>query len=949
MTLEAGTRIGRYEIQSLIGVGGMGEVYLAQDTELDRPAALKFLPHEVAADPRRMSRFVQEAKAASALNHPNILTVYDIGQTGEGQRYFASEFVDGVTLREHLKSHRVKLGEVLDVCSQVASALVAAHAAGIVHRDIKPDNIMVRRDGYVKVLDFGLAKLAGRPSSGVDSEAATRALVLTEEGTMMGTVSYMSPEQASGGDVDARTDVWSLGVVLYEMLTGHLPFKGKSASHTIVSILDDEPPPLSHFLADAPEALQEIIDDALNKDRDARFQTAKQMHAKLQRLKRRLDAGVHLDQTVSPDVSSVPSGEGATRSAGGGALLARTLPARPQTTVRSSDTLAAPESPSAEFGGSAGRGRGLRKVVVGALAVALVAGLAVAGYRLRNRLHQTGERAPFASLSSMKLTKLTASGATNSAAISPDGKYAARIVWEGGRHSLRLRQLATTSERMLIPPDPNIFMLGPPTFSHDGSYVYYVAGRRGQLFRELFRVSLMGDDPQKLVYDIDSAATLSPDGRRLAFRRHMPKDGEDLLVVANSDGSGEETLASYKLPQRIDSPAWSPDGKTIAYVVNGTDEEGYYVNLDAVSVSNRKVTKVSAERWRVLGSLAWLSDASGLIVNARDRASLPSTPAQVWYVSFPEGRAQKITNDLNNYVGVSLTADSKTLLAKQGRDTANIWLAPSADLARARQLTSDGSNGFAGISWLPDGRVVYDSDASGNTDIWVTDADGTNARQLTFDPYTDSGATTTPDGRYILFRTNRGVGWGIWRMNADGSNARELVRNVDGNQTMGLQPSPDSQWVYYITRDETGRPAVWRVPVEGGEPVKVLGDKVGYVRLSPDGKTIFSTHQPPEPNATIKIYLFSAETGEELRSFDQPEDMHDTRDWSPDGQAIDYVVTTDGVSNIWRLPLNGGRPRQLTDWKSDIIYRFAWSRDGRTLAAARGTATTDLVLIKDFR
>ncbi|HYN85710.1 MAG TPA: protein kinase [Pyrinomonadaceae bacterium] len=947
MTLEAGTRIGRYEIQSLIGVGGMGEVYLARDTELDRPAALKFLPHEVAADPRRMSRFEQEAKAASALNHPNILTIYDIGQTETGLRYFAAEFVDGVTLREHLKNHRVKLGEVLDVCSQIASALVSAHAAGIVHRDIKPENIMVRRDGYVKVLDFGLAKLSGRPSGGVDSEAATRALVLTEEGTMMGTVSYMSPEQASGSEVDARTDVWSLGVVLYEMLTGHLPFKGKSASHTIVSILDDEPPPLAQFLADAPEALQEIVDDALSKDRDARFQTAKQMHAKLQRLKRRLDAGVHLDQTISPDTSSIPSSEGVTRSAGGG-LMSRTLPARHQTTVRSSDGVQAPSSPDAGSAETRGRRRGAQTLVVAALSVALLAGLGFAAYRFAHRLRpQAG--APFAPLSSMKLTKLPASGATWSASISPDGKYAARIVWEGGRHSLRLRQIATTSERTLVPPDPAVNLLGPPTFSHDGSYVYYVAGKRGQLFRELFRVSLVGGDPQKLVYDIDSAVTLSPDGRRMAFRRHMPKAGEDLLIVANADGGGEETLASYKLPQRIESPAWSPDGSAIAYTVNGTDADGYYINLDAVRVADRAVKKVSADRWRVLGSLAWLNDSSGLIVNARDRASLPSTPAQLWYVPYPEGRAQKITNDLNNYVGVSLTADSKTLLAKQGRDTANIWLAPAADSARARQITNDGANGFAGISWLPDGRVVYDSDASGNTDIWVADADGANARQLTFDPYTDAGSAATPDGRYILFRTNRGVGWGVWRMNTDGSNARELVRNVDNNQAMGLQPSPDSQWVYYVTRDESNRPAVWRVSIEGGEPVKVLGEKVGYVRLSPDGKTLFSTHQATEPDAKPKIHLFSAETGAELRALDMPSDMLDARDWAPDGQAIDYVVTAEGVSNVWRLPLHGGRPRQLTDWKSDFIYRFAWSRDGRQLAAARGTATTDLVLIRDFR
>src|ERR1044071_9031278 len=304
MDIEAGTRVGKYEIQSLVGEGGMGRVYRALDTELRRPVALKFLPAEVAADPRRLERFGREALAASALNHPHIVTVYDIGQTEDGRRFFATEFVDGATLRAHMKEHRLKLGEVLDLVAQVAAALVEAHGQGIVHRDVKPENVMVRRDGYVKVLDFGLAKLTGGPAaSSVDTEAATQALAPTGAGTVLGTVTYMSPEQARGEEVDARTDVWSLGVVLYEMLTGHVPFRGKSASHTLVAIQDEEPPPLSQYLPEVPDLLQEIVADALSKDREARL-TTRQMLAKLQRLKRRVDAGAHLDHSVPPGASS---------------------------------------------------------------------------------------------------------------------------------------------------------------------------------------------------------------------------------------------------------------------------------------------------------------------------------------------------------------------------------------------------------------------------------------------------------------------------------------------------------------------------------------------------------------------------------------------------------------------------------------------------------------------
>ncbi|HEU4595899.1 MAG TPA: protein kinase [Pyrinomonadaceae bacterium] len=947
MTLEAGERIGRYEIQALLGTGGMGEVYRAFDTELKRPVALKFLPADIASDPKRMRRFEQEALAASAVNHPNILTVYDIGQTSDGRRFFATELVDGVTLREHLKTRRLKLGEVFDVVIQVASALVEAHAAGVVHRDIKPENIMLRRDGYVKVLDFGVAKVSGRPSGAVDTQADTRALLMTEAGAVMGTVSYMSPEQASGAEVDARTDIWSLGVVLYEMLTGHLPFRGKSASHTIVSILDDEPESLAAYMAEAPESLQEIVSDALTKDREARFQTAKQMLAKLNRIKRRLDAGGSLDHTVSPDTSSLSSGDGATVSGGG--TTARTLGATQRTTLRSGEvnTLHGVTTGAGFADERRGGGRG-KLLVIGLLAsflavVALSFGLYRSGWWGRG-----GGGARFAPLGSMKLSKVPASGATVWAAISPDGKYAARVVWEAGRSSLRLRQLATTNEREIVPPDGSINFAGAPAFSHDGGYVYYVTGRKGQAFRELYRVSLLGGDPQKLVFDVDSGVTLSPDGKRLAFRRHLPRTNEDTLVVTNEDGTNEQTLATYKLPQRIDAPAWSPDGALIAYTLAGTDAEGYYYNIDAVNVADRSVKKVSAARWRSMGSLAWLSDGSGLVTNAKDRASMPGTPMQLWHVAYPGGEAQKITNDVNNYVGVSLTADSRTILAKQGWDTANIWVAPEGEDARARQITSTGTNGARNISWLPDGRIVYDSDASGNVDVWVVNADGTGARQLTFDPSSDTSPVASPDGRFIVFRSNRAVGWGLWRMNADGSNARELLSNVDGGDF--LQVSPDSAWLYFSARDRAnGKHAYWRLSIEGGEPVKIQEEKIGYVRLSPDGKRFFSLHQESEPNAPLKLYLFPAEGGEPLQVLDVPRETLDARDWSPDGQGLDYVATDEGVGNLWRLPLAGGKPRQLTEWKSDFVYRFAWSRDGKQLAVSRGTATTDLVLIKDFR
>src|SRR5712692_9888638 len=304
MSLTTGTKLGRYEIRSKIGAGGMGEVYLAQDTKLDRKVALKILPAEVAAHPDRMRRFVQEAKAASALNHPNIITIHEIDDTDSGH-IIATEFIDGETLRQHIRKAPLKLGDVLDVSAQIASALSAAHAAGIVHRGIKSENVMLPRDGIVKVLDFGLAKLTERlaPDS-VDTEAATKALVQTEPGVVLGTTAYMSPEQARGLAVDARTDIFSLGVVIYELVAGQAPFGGTTRSDLIAALLEREPPPLARFTPEAPAELERIVMKALAKDPDERFQTARDLLIDLKRLKQKLDVDAELERTSAPELRS---------------------------------------------------------------------------------------------------------------------------------------------------------------------------------------------------------------------------------------------------------------------------------------------------------------------------------------------------------------------------------------------------------------------------------------------------------------------------------------------------------------------------------------------------------------------------------------------------------------------------------------------------------------------
>src|SRR3989454_3333890 len=326
MTIAIGTKLGRYEIRAKIGTGGMGEVYLAQDAKLDRKVALKILPTDVATHHDRMHRFEQEAKAASALNHPNIITIFEIEQV-DSVNFIATEFIDGQTLRERMRSGPMKLGEVLEVAIQIASALSAAHDAGIVHRDIKPENLMLRRDGIVKVLDFGLAKLTDRPvATSVDTEALTRAQIKTEPGVVMGTAIYMSPEQARGLEVDARTDIFSLGVLIYEMVAGRLPFEGSNQNEIVASIIGDKAvPPLARYTQEVPVELERIVAKAARKNRDERYQTIKDLLLDLRALKQELEFSAKLERSAAPQARVSPATTSGAPSSATDQLAASTI------------------------------------------------------------------------------------------------------------------------------------------------------------------------------------------------------------------------------------------------------------------------------------------------------------------------------------------------------------------------------------------------------------------------------------------------------------------------------------------------------------------------------------------------------------------------------------------------------------------------------------------------
>jgi serine/threonine protein kinase/Tol biopolymer transport system component len=928
--LIAGTKVGRYEIRSKIGEGGMGEVYLAHDTELDRPVAIKVLSAEVAADPRRMQRFTQEARAASALNHPNILTIYEIVQT-DSVRFFVSEFVDGITLRERM-DRTAKLTEVLDITIQIARALVAAHAAGIVHRDIKPENVMIRGDGYVKVLDFGLAKLIERGTPSVDQEAATRALVNTDPGSVMGTVNYMSPEQAAGKQLDARTDVWSLGIVLFEMLTSTVPFHGNSPSHTIVAILDHQPPPLTSYLTDVPEALQEIVTDALAKDPEERFQTARQMLAKLQRLKQRVDAGASLEYSLAPDRTSQSSGEMISRGVHPTLILG-------QTTARSGEAPTVAKLSGLQSAVPIRKRSKTLAIVAGLVLLALVA-IGLGYYRvIRDKFVD-----PLGPGAAMSIRPLTDTGKARDAVVSADGRLVAYVLEDGDQTSIHLRQVTEASDKEIVPPTPGQFYFGP-TFSPDGNYLTYLGGAGGENLHDLFRVPVLGGVARKLNHDVDSPVSFAAGGKQFAFMRVNPTAKTTAIIISSAEGGAERELASLKSPESIRDVAWSPDGETIAYVFFGTDNDGYYAHVGEARVDNGRQSVISAARWRQIVGLVWLPDKSGLIIGARDRASAPSTPPQIWLLPYPAGEPRKLTNDLNSYDSVSLAADGKTLVATKVDFGANIWVGPANDSMRARQVTASSENGIGGCSWTPDGRLVYSSRASGYLDLWIMNADGSGARQLTFGTDANDLPTVSSDGRYIVFETNRSVGWSIWRMNLDGSGPKELVRNID--QSAMPQTSADGQWVFYTSRESTGKPVVWRVSIDGGTPQQLTQNEGSSALLSPDGR-MFARYTRETPEAGVRIEVSSVSGGEPVKQIDSPANSYNVN-WMPGGQALAVVKDANKVSNLWRLPLDGGKSQQLTDWKTDRIFWFSWSRDGKQLAVSRGHASHDVLLIKDFK
>jgi eukaryotic-like serine/threonine-protein kinase len=961
MPLERGTRLGgRYEIRTLVGSGGMGEVYRAWDAELERVVALKVLPPQIAGDGDRLSRFLQEARAASKLGGAHAAHIYEIKESG-GAHFIAMEYVEGQSLDKYIAGKPLDIPEIARISIQIAEALEEAHSKGITHRDIKPANIIITPRGAVKVLDFGLAKI-NRPEEGFSEGERTASHVKTDPGMVMGTVSYMSPEQAlAERDVDHRTDIFSLGVVLYEMATGRVPFAAESTGRTIDNIIHVQPEAMARFNYDVPVELDVIVRKCLRKNREERYQNVRDLLNDLRSLKADLDF-IERERSVPPDLrrsgmmgAPGPRGHSSDQhatqhAAAGGAPASSEQPTVLFTRDQASGAGRAPAHTvagahrSTAYGGEptarARRpGRSALAFAGVTLAVLVVGAGGLLAYRLATRgADSPGGRRP-AAPQSMKVTRLTNTGKASSAVISPDGQFVIHVVADGGRQSLWLRQTAAASDREIVPA-AEVDYLGV-TFTRDGAFVYYVTSERNTQFGILYQIPVLGGEPRLVLRDIDSAVAFSPGGDEIAFVRNFPNRNESALVVARADGSQERQLAVFRQPHFIwGAPAWSPDGQRIACAVSA-EAGGLQFDLVTVSTADGSREGVPGARFSDVRRMDWLADGSALVVSATEQAN---SPFQIYQISTADGAQRRVTNDLNRYVGVSLTSDSKSLVTVQVDRRANIWVAPAgADAAaRARQVTSGVAvEGIGGIAWTPDGRVVYSSQASGNWDIWIMDADGQNQRQLTRDSDQNLFPTVSPDGSTIVFESYRGGGSHVWLMNTDGTNQRRLT---GGSAEFTPQFTADGRFVVYQALGG-GKWNLWRVAVEGGEPQPVAENVLTAPALSPDGKH-FAYPYWDEQAQTTRTAVVSFADGRRVKTFDA---LPLALKWSPDSRSLCYIDTRGGVSNLWAQALAGGAPRRLTDFRSDELFAFAFSPDGRQLALARGNVTRDVVLIKDFK
>ncbi len=907
-----GQTISHYRITGQLGSGGMGVVYEAQDLDLGRKVALKFLPPQLSRDQNALDRFLLEARTASALNHPNICTIYAVEKVqtegGEAQSFIAMELLEGETLDRRLGAGALPLDRLLDWSIHLADALDAAHAKGIIHRDIKPANVFITPRGQVKVLDFGLAKLA-RPEIEMETIGATQdspaPLHLTSPGSTVGTIAYMSPEQARGEELDTRTDLFSLGVVIYQMATGRFPFSGATSAVVFHAILELDPVPVLQLNSALPPKLEEIIEKGLEKDRDLRYQSAADLRGDLKRLKRDTESGRKEAGTISSSAVAL---------------------------TPTSSKVSTPVAQAAGQSSAVVSAVRRNKAGAGIAAVVALTVLAAAGYGV----YSLARRGKHQAFENYTITKVTDSGDAVLAAISPDGNYILSLVRNNGLSSLQLRSVPTNSTTQVQPP-ANVEYNGL-RFSPDGNYFYFVRSDPGNNeLKFLYRAPLLGGGAEKLAEDVDSNVTFSPDGSKLAFMRYdNPKAGEYQLIVKDLHSGAETPLVSGPNKERLNDPAWSPDGKVIVCYI--LQPQGALTGLEVVDAYSGQREALMRSENGIVWHPEWLPDGSGLLATYEE-ASSNYTRSQVVRISYPGGALTPFTRDASNYVSISAARSVPVLAAVAKEEHWNIELMSEGAGASDSKVLGKANEDFS-FAWMPDGKLITDKDYRLHA---IDPETGTQAIFGTDPGVPEFLQRACRDGRLVYMQLTTESKVNIWSKDASGQNPRRLT---NGSYESFPHCSPDMQWVYFF---DYASGVVMRAPLQGGTPQKISDLHTLDFDVSVDGTALLFVTVNHAKGHKEQVVEVAPDTGQVRREIAMQKPWTGPIHYSVDGKALEYVVRDNGVDNIWRQPLDGSAGKWETAFKSEHISHFEWSPDGKRLAMSRGHTDTDVVLIRDSK
>lgn len=912
--------ISYYKLIKKLGSGGMGEVYLAEDTRLNRKVALKILSSNLSTDRKHLSRFLQEARLAANLNHPNICVIYEVNESDETP-FIAMEYIEGETLAHKIQSGSLDLEQTTEIAVQIADALDEAHHQGIIHRDIKSANIILNRRGFVKILDFGLAKSIIEE---VSEEAVTQAK--TEAGVLVGTVQYMSPEHAMGKALDGRTDLWSVGVLLYEMVTGETPFKGQTQVGIFDEILHKNPVSPSEINEKVSPDFEKIILKLLEKDREFRYQTASDLRADLRRLQRYSDEKIRFESREANSASETatpPTGFVETKTG--------------ENNVQ--NTEATQVSKSSKFNWNYRLTSLLIIGIIGLIGYGMFLGRGMFSQYLESFNPPKQNNSQFSE--SKRVTNL---GNIEDATISPDGKYLAYVQDEGISKSLWVKQLATGSIFQVI-QSANVVFQGI-AISPDSSWIYYNVWDKKSV-GEVFRVPVLGGIPQLVIHDVMPGVEISPDNSKIAFVRSYDKEKENRLIVANVDGTNENIITKRGRDEGfIGLFCWSPDGKSLGILASTQQANGTQITaLSEISLEEKRentIWTVPDKLQNFSGGLIWQSDKKEFLMTIAERQS---PFFQIWQISYPDGNARQLTKDFNTYRRLSLTSDGKTLMTIQQDFFANIWTVSANNPTQAEKITTGKLEGL-GVRWTPDGKIIFQSGISGNIDIWMADADGSNKKQLTSDVNYDLDPCVTFDGKKVAFISNRGENnWNIWTMNLDGSNQKQLMKT--GAQ-WGLFCSKIENSLYFSGSMEQ-KNGIWKMSIDTGELKFIEGNQTFRVNISPDEKYLAYSFWDEE-NKKMAQEIYTIETGEKKR-FELPisaigeGQIEPSVKWTPDGRNLSFINAEKDVNNIWIQPLKGGKPTKMTDFKEYSIFNYDWSADGKKIVLTRGKVNNDVVLI----